>query len=126
VKVKKLIAALILATGTGVWTVALAQSKPRARTWYDGGSEFGGYISLNPGCPKSDESPAETYKRIQGNTGEEPQLTDQGDEVSVKAADGEVYYYFRTKKACEEYVSRVRKENQEQKKQQHDFSNKYN
>jgi len=103
-----------------------AQNTPRGKTWYDGGSEFGGYITLKSGCPKSDESPAETYKEIQSNTGEEPQLTDQGDEVLIKAADGEVYHYFRTKKACEEYVSQVRKENQEQEKQQRDFHNKYN
>ncbi len=122
-KIRTILLLLVLPLVTGIWTVALAQSK--SHTWYDGGSEFGGYVIWKPDCPKSDESPSETYKQIQGNTGEEPELTDQGDKVTVKAADGEVYYYFRTKTACEKYVSKMQKENQEQKKQQRDFDKKY-
>ena len=29
-----------------------AQNTPRRKTWYDGGSEFGGYITLKSGCPQ--------------------------------------------------------------------------
>jgi len=103
----------ILVTGIGVWAVALAQSKPH--TWYDGGYEFGGSI-VAPGCFKVDESesPAEKYRVMQESSGG-AELTDEGgDEVSVKGADGETYYYFRTKAACKARAAELKKQKKEQ------------
>jgi hypothetical protein len=114
--VRRLIVGSVLATA--IATPALAQSEPRTSTWYDGGSEFGGFITYKPSCPKSDESPATTYDEIKGNTGSPPKIIDQGDQVEVQTADGEGYFFFRTKEACERSMSQRLKEDKQQTEQQ--------
>lgn len=115
-KVRATIVAILLLT---------IPSIAHARTWYDGGSEFGGFITYKPNCPKSDESPATTYKEIKNNTGVTPQILDRGDQVEVKTADGEGYFFFRTKKNCESYVSQLRKQDEQQKGQQRKLLDRY-
>jgi hypothetical protein len=91
-----------------------AQDAPR-KTWYDGGYEFGGSFVV-PGCFKVDESesPAEKYKAMQESAGG-AELTDEGgDVVSVKGANGETYYYFKTKAACKARAAELKKQKKEQ------------
>lgn len=102
-----------LVTVTALWAIALAQSKPH--TWYDGGYEFGGSI-VAPGCFKvgESESPAEKYRVMQESAGGAELADEGGDEVSVKGADGETYYYFRTKAACNARAAELKKQKKEQ------------
>ncbi len=108
--------------------VSLLLSAPAVaseRTWYDGGSvNVMGYIVWDPTCPIAKESPAATYQEIKDNTGS-AQLIDRGDEVEVKADDGEVYDFFKTKDACERHASQLSKEKQQHQKQEQQFHNRY-
>jgi len=93
-----------------------------AKTWYDGGREFGGYVWWDKSCPVSKDSPAAAYDEAGGSLGS-AQLIDKGDHVEVITAgsDGTTYLFFKTKEACKRYVNQLKNE----QKQEEERINQY-
>jgi len=93
---------------SAIATSALGQP---AHTWYDGGGDIPGtqFEHGEPTCQKTDEdnSPAESYKNLQ-YFGSDPKIIDKGDEVDVQGADGMVFRFFRTQKACKQFAIQLR------------------